>query len=64
METVHQKEGCKWVFVSHNPCTPEEVNEKLIPLPDEGELNFKFEAFVLHVQCQSLDDAQIMVCTA
>ena len=60
-ETVHQKEGCKWVFVSHNPCTPDEILEKLNPLT-EGELNFKFEAFVLHVQCKTLDDAQLMVC--
>lgn len=45
--------------MSHNCCSVEEILSKLDPSP--GDLSFKFEAFVLHVQCRSLDDAQIMV---
>ena len=54
-----QKEGCKWVHVSHTECTCEEIFTKLDP--SIGDLSFKFEAFVLHVQCRTLDDAQLMV---
>lgn len=56
-----QKEGCKWVHVSHTKCNYEEVLSKLDP--SIGDLSFKFEAFVLHVQCRTLDDAQLMVST-
>ncbi|XP_046441258.1 tRNA wybutosine-synthesizing protein 3 homolog [Daphnia pulex] len=54
-----QKDGCKWVHVSHIKCTCEEIFTKLDP--SIGDLSFKFEAFVLHVQCRTLDDAQLML---
>lgn len=54
-----QKEGCKWVHISHTKCTSDEIISKLDPLL--GDLSFKFEAFVLHVQCRTLEDAQLMV---
>ena len=32
-------------------------------LPEEGYVYFKFEPFVLHVMCASLQDARLMVCS-
>jgi len=54
-----QKEGCKWIHVTHSQCNPGDIVSKLDPT--NGDLTFKFEPFVLHVQCKSLDDAQIML---
>ncbi|KAK4002348.1 tRNA wybutosine-synthesizing protein 3 homolog [Daphnia magna] len=54
-----QKQGCQWVFVSHSKCSWEEIYSKLDT--SIGDLSFKFEAFVLHVQCRTLDDAQLML---
>ena len=45
--------------MTHDKCNPEEILDKLDATT--GDLTFKFEAFVLHVQCRSLDDAQKMV---
>lgn len=47
------------MHVSHTKCNCEEIQSKLDP--SIGDLSFKFEAFVLHVQCRTLDDAQLMV---
>uniref|UniRef100_A0A3Q3XRL2 tRNA wybutosine-synthesizing protein 3 homolog n=1 Tax=Mola mola TaxID=94237 RepID=A0A3Q3XRL2_MOLML len=46
-----QKQNCVWLFVSHQKCTSDESN---------GDAVFKFEPFVLHVQCRQLDDAQLV----
>ncbi|XP_013393713.1 tRNA wybutosine-synthesizing protein 3 homolog [Lingula anatina] len=50
-----EKQGCKWLYVSHEPATVEPVVLKLTNLQDD--VYFKFEPFVLHVQCRTLTDA-------
>lgn len=54
-----QKEGCRWIYVSHEKTQTDDVVAKLCPL--DGNVSFKYEAFVLHAQCRSLDDAQQLV---
>lgn len=54
-----KKKGCKWILTSH-----EEVDglAVLVCLKDiEDSAVFKFEPFVLHVQCRSLSDAQLLL---
>ncbi|XP_013077723.2 tRNA wybutosine-synthesizing protein 3 homolog [Biomphalaria glabrata] len=50
------KKGCKWLYVSHTYVTLEEILTHLTAVPDEAV--FKFEPFIMHVQCQTLEDAQ------
>lgn len=54
-----QKEGCKWIFVSHEKSSAGDIVKNLKDL--EGDISFKYEAFVLHAQCRTLDDAQQLV---
>ena len=54
-----KKKGCKWILTSH------EIVDKLavvVCLKDiEGNAVFKFEPFILHVQCRTLSDAQMLL---
>ncbi|XP_068095312.1 tRNA wybutosine-synthesizing protein 3 homolog [Hyperolius riggenbachi] len=53
-----QKENCSWLFVTHELCSTDDV---LAALPKaSGDAVLKFEPFVLHVQCRSLEDAQLL----
>ncbi|TWW73358.1 tRNA wybutosine-synthesizing protein 3 -like protein [Takifugu flavidus] len=53
-----QKQNCHWLFVSHQKCKPDDLISALER--SNGDAVFKFEPFVLHVQCRQLDDAQMM----
>ncbi|XP_078524766.1 tRNA wybutosine-synthesizing protein 3 homolog isoform X2 [Lissotriton helveticus] len=53
-----QKQNCSWLFVTHEKCKKDEVVAALQNA--YGDAVLKFEAFVLHVQCQRLEDAQIL----
>ncbi|XP_069088537.1 tRNA wybutosine-synthesizing protein 3 homolog isoform X2 [Pleurodeles waltl] len=53
-----QKQNRSWLFVTHEKCKKNEVVEAL--QNSRGDAVLKFEAFVLHVQCQLLEDAQIL----
>ncbi|XP_054836449.1 tRNA wybutosine-synthesizing protein 3 homolog [Eublepharis macularius] len=53
-----QKQNCTWLMVTHQICTMEEVLTALRRATDDA--IFKFEPFVLHVQCQELQDAQLL----
>uniref|UniRef100_A0A8C3A9E5 tRNA wybutosine-synthesizing protein 3 homolog n=1 Tax=Cyclopterus lumpus TaxID=8103 RepID=A0A8C3A9E5_CYCLU len=55
---VH-KQNCVWLFVSHRKCQSEDL-VRCAGLPSRGDAVFKFEPFVLHVQCRRLEDAQLM----
>ncbi|XP_031734535.1 tRNA wybutosine-synthesizing protein 3 homolog [Anarrhichthys ocellatus] len=52
------KQNCVWLFVSHQECRSEDLMGGLAR--SSGDAVFKFEPFVLHVQCLRLDDAQLM----
>ncbi|XP_024124750.1 tRNA wybutosine-synthesizing protein 3 homolog isoform X1 [Oryzias melastigma] len=56
--TIVQKKACEWLFVSHDPCSSEDLVSALSRSSREAVL--KFEAFVLHVQCHRLEDAQLL----
>ncbi|XP_056388665.1 tRNA wybutosine-synthesizing protein 3 homolog [Hyla sarda] len=53
-----QKENCSWLFVTHDLCTKEDVFSGLQKA--SGDAVLKFEPFVLHVQCRTLEDAQLL----
>ncbi|XP_066481817.1 tRNA wybutosine-synthesizing protein 3 homolog [Tiliqua scincoides] len=53
-----QKQNCTWLMVTHQTCTTEDVLSALQRATDDA--IFKFEPFVLHVQCQELQDAQLL----
>nr|XP_040027901.1 tRNA wybutosine-synthesizing protein 3 homolog isoform X2 [Gasterosteus aculeatus aculeatus] len=52
------KQNCVWLFVSHQKCTSEDLMCALAG--SSGDAVFKFEPFVLHLQCRWLEDAQLM----
>ncbi|KAK2843988.1 hypothetical protein Q5P01_010647 [Channa striata] len=53
-----QKQNCVWLFVSHRTCTADDLMSPVAK--SNGDAVFKFEPFVLHVQCRRLEDAQLM----
>ncbi|XP_007947817.1 tRNA wybutosine-synthesizing protein 3 homolog [Orycteropus afer afer] len=53
-----QKQNCCWLLVTHKPCIKEDVIVALKKA--SGDAVLKFEPFVLHVQCQQLQDAQFL----
>lgn len=53
-----QKQNCSWLFVTHQKCLPEDLFAGLGK--SAGEATYKFEPFVLHVQCKHLEDAQLL----
>ncbi|XP_035882188.1 tRNA wybutosine-synthesizing protein 3 homolog isoform X2 [Phyllostomus discolor] len=53
-----QKQNCRWLLVTHKPCTKDDV---IVALRNaNGDAVLKFEPLVLHVQCRQLQDAQIL----
>ncbi|XP_028282959.1 tRNA wybutosine-synthesizing protein 3 homolog [Parambassis ranga] len=53
-----QKQNCVWLFVSHQTCTFDGLMSGLAE--SSRDAVFKFEPFVLHVQCRRLEDAQLL----
>ncbi|KAM3866411.1 tRNA wybutosine-synthesizing protein 3 homolog [Diretmus argenteus] len=53
-----QKHNCVWLFVSHQKCESDDLISALVR--SSGDAVLKFEPFVLHIQCRSLQDAQLM----
>ncbi len=63
-----KKKGCQWIWVSHQHWDPESAwrileaaqAEEEIPQEDEnlGILTLKFEPFILHLQCRTLELAK------
>ncbi|KAK9979656.1 hypothetical protein ABG768_013075 [Culter alburnus] len=53
-----QKQNCSWLFVTHQKCQREDVVTGLEK--SVGDATFKFEPFVLHIQCKQLEDAQLL----
>lgn len=50
------KKGCQWLFVSHNEV---QLNDILASLKDHKDSAvFKFEPFIMHVKCDSLNSAK------
>jgi len=57
-----KKKGCHWLFTSHNLCDWTEVECSL--KESKADASIKFEPFVLHVQCCTLDDSQRIMAVA
>lgn len=53
-----QKQNCSWLMVTHDLCTREALLSGLQEA--SGDAVLKFEPFVLHVQCRTLEDAQLL----
>jgi len=54
-----KKKGCHWLFTSHDVCCYKDVAESL--KTSTADACIKFEPFVLHVQCCSIQAAQKLV---
>ncbi|PIK45163.1 putative tRNA wybutosine-synthesizing protein 3-like [Apostichopus japonicus] len=52
------KKGCEWHLVSHDPVELEQLTTALTD--KTGNIVLKFEAFILHVQCKHLENAQLV----
>ncbi|KAK6644130.1 hypothetical protein RUM43_000397 [Polyplax serrata] len=50
------KKDCKWLYLSHDSIDPDEFISKVDPTV--GDLLFKFEPFILHIQCSQLEKAK------
>ncbi|XP_061746308.1 tRNA wybutosine-synthesizing protein 3 homolog isoform X3 [Nerophis ophidion] len=59
---VVQKKNLVWLLVAHTTCTSDEVMSALTR--SCGNAVLKFEPFVMHVQCRSLEDAQLLLSAA
>lgn len=53
-----QKQHCCWLLVTHEPCAKDDVMTALKGATRDAVL--KFEPFILHVQCRTLQDAQTL----
>ncbi|CAH6777215.1 tRNA wybutosine-synthesizing protein 3 homolog [Phodopus roborovskii] len=53
-----QKKHCSWLLVTHEPCAKDDVMAALKGAANNAVL--KFEPFILHVQCRTLQDAQTL----
>ncbi len=59
-----RKEGCQWILVSHEPVESGTLWKKLLEEEEErggnvgGTIVLKFEPFILHVQCRTLEVAK------
>ncbi|XP_057712407.1 tRNA wybutosine-synthesizing protein 3 homolog isoform X2 [Corythoichthys intestinalis] len=56
---VVQKKNLTWLFVSHQKCKFDDVMTALAN--SCGNAVLKFEPFVLHVQCRTLENAQLLL---
>ena len=57
-DVTHRKKGCKWLYTTHEKCDDEAVLDAL--MQSIGDASLKYEAFILHVQCYAIGDAQMM----
>ncbi|KAL2085291.1 hypothetical protein ACEWY4_018611 [Coilia grayii] len=57
-----QKQNCSWLFVTHQKCNEEDVISGLQKA--RGTAVFKFEPFVLHVQCKDIESARLLLSVA
>lgn len=56
--SIVQKENCSWLFVTHDLCSIDDVVTAVQKAL--GDAVLKFEPFVMHVQCRTLEDAQLL----
>ncbi|XP_063445456.1 tRNA wybutosine-synthesizing protein 3 homolog [Mytilus trossulus] len=58
-DKVTNKQGCQWLFTSHDLVD----KSQMLPVLQDitGDCVFKFEPFVLHVQCRTIDFAQLLL---
>ncbi|XP_022317062.2 tRNA wybutosine-synthesizing protein 3 homolog [Crassostrea virginica] len=60
--TSVKKKGCQWLYTTHDEAHYDAAIASLRDL--SGDSVFKFEPFVLHVQCKSLSNAQSLLSCA
>ncbi|KAG8196166.1 hypothetical protein JTE90_007896 [Oedothorax gibbosus] len=53
-----KKKGCNWMFITHDVTTPQLVIDALHN--HTGSAILKFEPFIMHIQCMSLEAAQAL----
>uniref|UniRef100_T2MBD8 tRNA wybutosine-synthesizing protein 3 homolog n=1 Tax=Hydra vulgaris TaxID=6087 RepID=T2MBD8_HYDVU len=61
-QSENKKKGCKWLVTSHGKIDAVDVINA-VNETDEN-VTFKFEAFILHLQCRNLEQAQNMLAIA
>ncbi|KAF6207691.1 hypothetical protein GE061_016139 [Apolygus lucorum] len=58
------KDGCQWVYTTHDFVDDTALTESIRLSASRGDLTLKFEPFILHVACRSLEDAKLMLTCA
>ncbi|XP_071948402.1 tRNA wybutosine-synthesizing protein 3 homolog [Antedon mediterranea] len=53
-----QKKGCEWLYITHELSSNQQLEECVPNIT--GNAFFKFEPFVLHVQCSDIEKARIL----
>ncbi|XP_033095481.1 tRNA wybutosine-synthesizing protein 3 homolog [Anneissia japonica] len=53
-----QKKGCEWLYVTHSYGSNQELESCMSKIT--GDAFFKFEPFILHVQCSAIQNARVM----
>ncbi|XP_057290041.1 tRNA wybutosine-synthesizing protein 3 homolog isoform X2 [Hydractinia symbiolongicarpus] len=62
MEGETKKKGCKWLLASHDEIGATHIMEKIEERSDEDDkIDLKYEPFILHVQCRTLECAKLML---
>ncbi|KAL5730750.1 hypothetical protein ACHQM5_003542 [Ranunculus cassubicifolius] len=58
--------GGSWIFISHEPADPNSVIDLLFNSVNQqgGDLVFRFEPFILAIECRDISSAQTLVSTA
>lgn len=59
-ETTVKKKGCEWLLVSHDEVDPVQVWDAVMTSRNQNATNItlKFEPFILHVQCRTVQIAK------
>uniref|UniRef100_A0A0A9Y1U0 tRNA wybutosine-synthesizing protein 3 homolog n=1 Tax=Lygus hesperus TaxID=30085 RepID=A0A0A9Y1U0_LYGHE len=59
-----EKEGCQWVYCTHDFVDDSALIRSILSSASQGDLTLKFEPFILHVACQTLEDAKLLLTCA
>lgn len=58
------KKGGEWVYASHDRAVEEEVLARIMDRKAAGSLVLRFEPFILHAECRTLDEASRVLLAA
>eukprot|EP00794_Sanderia_malayensis_P015716 gene15716-17301_t len=60
-EGKDKKKGCKWLFMSHEEITANGLIQSVKDIEGINSAVLKYESFVVHIQCETLEKGQKML---